>query len=115
MPSFDIVSRIDLAEVDNAIAGIKREITTRFDFKGSKCVIERAEGEIRLTADDDLKLIRWSDEKIDGLAHIPWRPFEHPQLGNIEIGGWNRFHAFVNPPPKVLERSSPSGWRHCDW
>src|SRR5437763_697063 len=56
MPSFDIVSRIDLAEVDNAIAGIKREISTRFDFKGSKCVIERAEGEIRLTADDDLKL-----------------------------------------------------------
>ena len=56
MPSFEIVSRIDLAEVDNAIAGIKREITTRFDFKGSKCVIERAEGEIRLTADDDLKL-----------------------------------------------------------
>ena len=56
MPSFDIVSCIDLAEVDNAIAGIKREITTRFDFKGSKCVIERAEGEIRLTADDDLKL-----------------------------------------------------------
>ena len=56
MPSFDIVSRVDLAEVDNAIASIKREISTRFDFKGSKCVIERAEGEIRLTADDDLKL-----------------------------------------------------------
>jgi len=33
VPSFDIVSRIDLAEVDNALAGIKREITTRFDFK----------------------------------------------------------------------------------
>ena len=56
MPSFDIVSRVDLAEVDNAVAGINREIATRFDFKGSKCVIERAEGEIRLTADDDLKL-----------------------------------------------------------
>src|SRR5207237_6720656 len=54
--------------------------------------------------DDDLKLIRWSDEMLDGLAHIPWRPFEHPPLGKIEIGGWNRFHAFVNPPPKVLER-----------
>ena len=56
MPSFDIVSRIDLAEVDNALAGIKREISTRFDFKGSKCAIDRNEGEIRLTADDDLKL-----------------------------------------------------------
>jgi cyclic-di-GMP-binding protein len=56
VPSFDIVSRLDLAEVDNAIAGINREIATRFDFKGSKCTLERIEGELRLVADDDLKL-----------------------------------------------------------
>ena len=56
MPSFDIVSRIELPEVDNALAGITREIATRFDFKGSKCAIERREGELVLTADDDLKL-----------------------------------------------------------
>src|SRR5579862_3415491 len=56
VPSFDIVSKVDLAEVDNAIAGINREIATRFDFKGSKCTIAREEGEIRLVADDDLKL-----------------------------------------------------------
>ena len=56
MPSFDIVSRIDLAEVDNALAGITREIATRFDFKGSKCSIERKEGALTVLADDDLKL-----------------------------------------------------------
>ena len=56
MPSFDIVSRVEIAEVDNAIAGIGREITTRFDFKGSKCTIERKEGELLILADDDLKL-----------------------------------------------------------
>jgi uncharacterized protein YajQ (UPF0234 family) len=56
VPSFDIVSRIDLAEVDNALASITREIATRFDFKGSKCTIERKEGEVVLVADDDLKL-----------------------------------------------------------
>jgi cyclic-di-GMP-binding protein len=56
VPSFDIVSRVDIAEVDNAIAGIGREIATRFDFKGSKCTIERKEGELQLVADDDLKL-----------------------------------------------------------
>jgi uncharacterized protein YajQ (UPF0234 family) len=56
VPTFDIVSRIDLAEVDNAVAGINREIATRFDFKGSKCTIERREGEIALVADDELKL-----------------------------------------------------------
>jgi len=56
VPSFDIVSRVDLAEVDNALAGISREIATRFDFKGSKCTIARQEGEIALLADDELKL-----------------------------------------------------------
>jgi murein tripeptide amidase MpaA len=54
--------------------------------------------------EDDLKLLRWSDEKLAGLAHVPWRTFEHPQLGRVEIGGWNRFHAFSNPPPAFLER-----------
>jgi uncharacterized protein YajQ (UPF0234 family) len=56
MPSFDIVSRLDLAEVDNALAGIGREIATRFDFKGSKSSITRQEGTLTLLADDDLKL-----------------------------------------------------------
>ena len=56
MPSFDIVSRVDLAEVDNALAGIAREISTRFDFKGSKCAIERNEGVLTIRADDELKL-----------------------------------------------------------
>ena len=41
MPSFDIVSKTDLAEVDNALGNIAREIETRFDFKGSKCAIAR--------------------------------------------------------------------------
>jgi uncharacterized protein YajQ (UPF0234 family) len=56
VPSFDIVSRIDLAEVDNALAGMTREIVTRFDFKGSKCTIERQEGVLTVAADDELKL-----------------------------------------------------------
>src|SRR5947209_8254139 len=56
VPSFDIVSRIEVAEVDNALAGITREIGTRFDFKGSKCKIERQEGVLNVIADDELKL-----------------------------------------------------------
>jgi uncharacterized protein YajQ (UPF0234 family) len=56
MPSFDIVSKTDLAEVDNALNGMSREIATRFDFKGSKCTIERKENLITIMADDDLKL-----------------------------------------------------------
>jgi uncharacterized protein YajQ (UPF0234 family) len=56
MPSFDVVSKTDLNEVDNAINGARREIDTRFDFKGSKCTMERSEESITLFADDDMKL-----------------------------------------------------------
>jgi murein tripeptide amidase MpaA len=53
---------------------------------------------------DDLKLYAWSRDQLGGFAHVAWKPFAHPQLGNVEIGGWNRFHAFSNPPPTFLER-----------
>ena len=56
MPSFDIVSRTDLPEVDNALRGAQREIATRYDFKGSKCSIERTEAALVILADDDFKL-----------------------------------------------------------
>jgi uncharacterized protein YajQ (UPF0234 family) len=56
MPSFDIVSKTDLAEVGNAIQGVVREISTRFDFKGSKSSVEHNGAEITIVADDTLKL-----------------------------------------------------------
>jgi uncharacterized protein YajQ (UPF0234 family) len=56
MPSFDIVSRLDLAEVDNALAGLSREIATRFDFKDSKSNVTRQELVLTILADDELKL-----------------------------------------------------------
>ena len=56
MPSFDIVSEVDLAEAENAVQNVTREITTRYDFKGSKSTIEMKEGVITIFADDDLKL-----------------------------------------------------------
>ncbi|MDA1311473.1 MAG: YajQ family cyclic di-GMP-binding protein [Proteobacteria bacterium] len=56
MPSFDVVSRTELPEVDNALQGAMREISTRFDFKGSQCSIERTDEVITVKADDDLKL-----------------------------------------------------------
>lgn len=56
MPSFDIVSELDTAEAQNAVENVTREITTRFDFKGSKSTIEFKDGVIIINADDDLKL-----------------------------------------------------------
>ena len=56
MPSFDIVSKTDLAEIDNALANMVREMSQRYDFKGSQSRIERKEAEITINADDELKL-----------------------------------------------------------
>jgi len=56
MPSFDIVSEADLSEVDNAIQNVMREISVRYDFKGSKSTVENKDGVITVFADDDLKL-----------------------------------------------------------
>jgi uncharacterized protein YajQ (UPF0234 family) len=55
MPSFDVVSKTDLNEVDNALANIGREIATRFDFKGADCRFEREESVLTLHADDPPK------------------------------------------------------------
>ena len=56
MPSFDIVSKTDLAEVDNAINTAMREITTRYDFKNSQSKISRESDEIELMAEDQYKI-----------------------------------------------------------
>lgn len=56
MPSFDIVSKTDVHEVDNAVAGVMREIAQRFDFKGSRSSVTREEDSLILLADDELKL-----------------------------------------------------------
>jgi murein tripeptide amidase MpaA len=54
--------------------------------------------------EDDLKLLRWSDRELDGEGYVAWYPFEHPQLGPVELGGWNKLATFRNPPPKYRER-----------
>ncbi len=56
MPSFDIVSEVNLSEADNAVQNVMREISTRYDFKGSKSTVELKDGVITIFADDDMKL-----------------------------------------------------------
>jgi uncharacterized protein YajQ (UPF0234 family) len=56
MPSFDIVSEVNKVELKNAVEQANKEITNRFDFKGSDSRIEQAELELTVYADDDFKL-----------------------------------------------------------
>lgn len=48
---------------------------------------------------DQLKLLAWQDNSLGGDGFMPWTPFDHPQLGRVEIGGWKRIYTFRNPPP----------------
>jgi len=52
--------------------------------------------------EDDLKLLKWNDEQLGGNGFVPWRPFEHPQLGAVELGGWIERRTFGNPPEALL-------------
>jgi murein tripeptide amidase MpaA len=54
--------------------------------------------------EDDLKMLKWSDGVLDGRGYVNWYCFDHPQLGQIELGGWDRLYAFGNPPPAFLEK-----------
>lgn len=56
MPSFDIVSKVDMQEVDNAVNQTIKEITQRYDFKGSKSEVTLETDSIKILADDDMKL-----------------------------------------------------------
>ena len=53
--------------------------------------------------EDDLRLYRWSEEKLGGKGYVEWKPFEHPQLGPVEIGGWDVFGTWYNVPFEQLE------------
>ncbi|MBI29663.1 MAG: hypothetical protein CFH21_00722 [Alphaproteobacteria bacterium MarineAlpha5_Bin11] len=74
MPSFDIVSRIDLQEIDNALANCLREIGQRYDFKGSQTSIERNEKEIKIITDDEMKLKQVNDLVLTHLVRRKVQP-----------------------------------------
>jgi hypothetical protein len=56
--------------------------------------------------EDDVKLLKWSDEQCGGKAHVDWYPHQHPQLGMVEFGGWDRMNYWRNPPPHLREREA---------
>lgn len=55
------------------------------------------------TEDDELAMLAWVDANLDGFGFTPWRPFDHPQLGRVELGGWHYKYVIQNAPGPVLE------------
>ncbi len=77
--------------------------TTEFWDAGYAATGERGSTEIwRLgpPVETELAVAAWSDQH--GPHYFPWEPFDHPQLGHVEIGGVDWFHVWTNPPAPVL-------------
>ena len=99
MPSFDVVSEIDLQEVRNAVDQASREVNTRFDFKGTESVVELLDGAIKLessTEDRLAALVVVLEEKLVrrkvSLKSLDWGKVEEAsgarsrQLANLQAG-----------------------------
>ena len=87
MPSFDIKSEVNQVELNNAVAQANKEVTNRFDFKGSDARVEQGENTLTLFADDEFKLNQVHDVLIGKLTKrgVDVRALER---GKIEtIGG----------------------------
>ena len=87
MPSFDIVSRVDFQEIDNAIANALREITNRYDFKGSNTTLERSEKINTIVTDDDLKLSQVNDILISQFVRRKLDPLALGKKDKEKAGG----------------------------
>ncbi|MBU6483790.1 MAG: YajQ family cyclic di-GMP-binding protein [Betaproteobacteria bacterium] len=83
MPSFDIVSEVNQVEVRNAVDQVNKEVSTRFDFKGSDARVESADKTLTLYADDDFKLKQVTDILTGKLAkrQVDVRSLKY---GNVE-------------------------------
>jgi len=85
MPSFDIVSEVNMVELRNALDQANKEIANRFDFKGSDARIEQADTALTLFADDDFKLGQVYDVLVAKLAkrNVDLRALDKGKLEKI--------------------------------
>ena len=87
MPSFDVVSRLDFQEIDNAISNVIREITTRYDFKGSQTTVERKEEDLTVITEDEMKLSQVHDLIITHLVRRKVDPLTLKEGTKEKAGG----------------------------
>ncbi|MGE5667880.1 MAG: YajQ family cyclic di-GMP-binding protein [Betaproteobacteria bacterium] len=94
MPSFDIVSEVNQVEVRNALDQVNKELSTRFDFKGSDARVESDDKTLTLYADDDFKLKQVTDILTGKLAkrQVDIRSLKY---GNVEKISGNKIKQSV--------------------
>jgi murein tripeptide amidase MpaA len=87
--------------------GILSFATELWDIKSRAGIARSSDDAMRVvneeTEEDGLKLLEWNDRELGERGFVPWNLFDHPQLGQVEIGGWNTKEVRQNAPPEFLE------------
>lgn len=65
--------------------------------------------------EEELQLLRFCEQELEGRGFVDWQPFDHPTLGPVEIGGWDMFYLFRNPPLKFLRQELEPLTRWAVW
>ncbi len=86
------------------ILGYTTEVWDRWDRAGIDREKYRAAEDPELLEGYECRLLQWNDRELAGRGFHQWRAFEHPQLGKVELGGWDPKFAVQNPPPELLEQ-----------
>lgn len=86
------------------IPGLVTELWNVFETSG--CGISDPYPPDYLGEDADIKILEWAEKHLGDRAYVDWQPFDHPQLGKVEIGGWNKIRVYRNPPEDYVEELS---------
>jgi len=94
--SFDVSTRVDLQEVDNAVNQTIKEIQTRFDFKDTRCelALDRKAGVVKVEADDEFRLLQVMGVLREKLSRRSV-PMKNIDEGKVEVGSLGRARQLV--------------------
>ena len=80
------------------------ELWNRYERAGIDLVEWQKTTDPAKREEQNLKLLDWNDRELAGKGFKDWTPFDHPQLGKVEIGGWDPKFCLQNPPPALLKQ-----------
>lgn len=91
---------IDWVYEHRGIIGYTTELWDMMGRAGADKKKETKDKTPREIEEDQIKLLKWQDENLEGKGFVNWAPFDHPELGKVEIGGWL---------PKTVRQNAPPG------
>ncbi len=102
----DVGSWLEWCYDERGVQGFEMEL---WDWPSITGVPKRKFRELKELSDeqreeDALKMLQWNDRELGGAGFTDWTPFDHPQLGRVEIGGWDPKFVVQNPPEKLLHQ-----------